>query len=182
MNQAVTAECILYSTVYLHSLDVSKKISTKKVLFVSGFSCKMLQNSNFGLSIPISYRIHWKKIGLMPIIFLCCTSALYTHCKKKKSSRDSWICFDQTFLGLELGKLFPVRESLVSDILAGDGNPLNLFYSAGPVILWSSSKEKIISEETNINVVIKHLHGSQQQKGAAFREEQRQQHQVIRLS
>jgi len=30
--------------------------------------------------------------------------------------------FDQTFLGLELGKLFPARESLVSDIPAGDGN------------------------------------------------------------
>jgi len=34
---------------------------------------------------------------------------------------------DRTFLGLGLGKLFPVRESLVSDIPAGDGNPLNLF-------------------------------------------------------
>jgi len=47
------------------------------------------------------------------------------HCKK--NVRDSWICFDQTFLGL--GLLFPARESLVSDIPAGDGNTLNLFYS-----------------------------------------------------
>jgi len=30
--------------------------------------------------------------------------------------------FDQTFLGLGLGKLFLTRESLVSDIPAGDGN------------------------------------------------------------
>jgi len=34
---------------------------------------------------------------------------------------------DQTFLGLGLGKLFPARESLVSDILAGDGKSLNLY-------------------------------------------------------
>ena len=43
--------------------------------------------------------------------------------------RDSWIIFDQTFQGLGMGKLFPARESLVSDIPAGGGNPLNLFYS-----------------------------------------------------
>jgi len=30
--------------------------------------------------------------------------------------------FYQTFLGLELGTLFPARESLVRDIPAGDGN------------------------------------------------------------
>jgi len=35
--------------------------------------------------------------------------------------------FDQTFQGLGLGKLFPARESLVSDILAGDGKLLNLY-------------------------------------------------------
>ena len=44
-----------------------------------------------------------------------------------KNVRDSWICFDQTLLGLGPGKLFPARESLVCDILAGDRNPLNLF-------------------------------------------------------
>jgi len=44
-----------------------------------------------------------------------------------KNLRDSWICFDQTFLGLGLGKSFPARESLVSDIPAGDRNPINLF-------------------------------------------------------
>jgi len=42
------------------------------------------------------------------------------HCKK--DLRDFWIFFDQTFLGLELGSLFPARESLVGDIPAGDGN------------------------------------------------------------
>jgi len=44
----------------------------------------------------------------------------------KKNLQDSWIYFDQTFLVLGLGKLFPARESLVSDIPARDGNPLNL--------------------------------------------------------
>jgi len=29
---------------------------------------------------------------------------------------------NQTLLGLGMGKLFPARESLVSDISAGDGN------------------------------------------------------------
>ena len=33
----------------------------------------------------------------------------------------------QTFLGLVLGKLFPARESLVSDIPAGDGNTAKPF-------------------------------------------------------
>jgi len=49
------------------------------------------------------------------------------HCKK--NLRDSWICFDQTFLGLGLGKLFLARESLVCDIPAGDGNTKNLFFT-----------------------------------------------------
>jgi hypothetical protein len=49
------------------------------------------------------------------------------HCTK--NLWDSWIYFDQTFLGRGLGKVFPARESLVSDIPAGDRNPLNLFYS-----------------------------------------------------
>jgi len=47
-----------------------------------------------------------------------------------KKIRDSWIYFDQTFQGLGLGKLFPARESLVSDILAGDRKSLDLLYSA----------------------------------------------------
>jgi len=46
------------------------------------------------------------------------------HCKK--ILRDSWIIFDHTFQGLGLGTLFPARESLVSDIPAGDGKLLNL--------------------------------------------------------
>jgi len=43
--------------------------------------------------------------------------------------QDYWICFDQIFLGLGLSKLFPARESLVSDILAGDGNTRKLFFT-----------------------------------------------------
>jgi len=49
------------------------------------------------------------------------------HCKK--NVRDSWIFFDQTFLGLGLGKLFQARESLVSDILAGDRNVAEPFFT-----------------------------------------------------
>jgi len=45
----------------------------------------------------------------------------------QKNLRDSWIVFHQTFLGLELGTLFPARESFVSDIPAGDGNIAKLF-------------------------------------------------------
>jgi len=36
---------------------------------------------------------------------------------------------DQFFLGLGLSKLFPTRESLVNDILAGDGNITNNFFT-----------------------------------------------------
>jgi len=43
----------------------------------------------------------------------------HIRCTVKKKLGYSWICFDQTFLGPGLGKLFPVRDSLVSDILAG---------------------------------------------------------------
>jgi len=46
----------------------------------------------------------------------------------KKKLLDSWFFFDQTFLGLGLGKLFPARESLVSDIPAGDGNTAQPFF------------------------------------------------------
>jgi len=49
------------------------------------------------------------------------------HCKKL---RDSWISFDQTFLGMGLGKLFPARENMVSDIPAGDGNTAKPFLTA----------------------------------------------------
>ena len=51
--------------------------------------------------------------------------AIHVHCKK--ILRDSWIIFDQTFQGLGLGTLFPARESLVSDIPAGDGKSINLY-------------------------------------------------------
>ena len=48
-------------------------------------------------------------------------------CTVKQKLRESWIWFDQTFLGLGLGKIFPARESLVSDIPAGNGNIVKLF-------------------------------------------------------
>jgi len=41
----------------------------------------------------------------------------------------SWICFDQTSLGLELGRLFPARESLVSDIPAGGRESAKPFFT-----------------------------------------------------
>jgi len=55
----------------------------------------------------------------------------------KKNLRDSWIFLDQTFLGLELGTLFPVRESLVSDIPAGDGNIAKLFFTVYTAQTWN---------------------------------------------
>jgi len=51
----------------------------------------------------------------------------WMHCKNRL--RDSWICFDQTLLGLGLGKLFPALESLVSVIPAGDGNTAKPFFT-----------------------------------------------------
>jgi len=49
------------------------------------------------------------------------------HCKKYL--RDSWVCFDQTLLGLGMGNIFSARESLVSDISAGDGNTAKPFFT-----------------------------------------------------
>jgi len=49
----------------------------------------------------------------------------------KKKLRDSY----QTFLGLGLGKLFPARESLVSDIPAGYGKLLNIYLQCW--FIWS---------------------------------------------
>jgi len=56
------------------------------------------------------------------------------------------MCFDHTFLGLELGKLFPAREG---DIPAGNGNPLNLF-------VCSVSEPKQIHLCTSIYIVRKY--------------------------
>jgi len=56
---------------------------------------------------------------------------LKAQCTVNKTLRDSWICFDQTFLGRGMGILFPARESLVKDIPAGDGNPPNLYLQCG---------------------------------------------------
>jgi len=61
------------------------------------------------------------------------TGITLVHCKFLL--RDSWICFDQTLLGL--GKSFPARESLVSDITTGDGNTTNLFYSVALSVLYA---------------------------------------------
>ena len=72
------------------------------------------------------------------------SAILYSEYKEKltmdssdtvKKLRDSWFCFYQTFLGLGLGKLFPARESFVSDIPAGEGNTGKLFYSMYRTIL-----------------------------------------------
>ena len=38
-------------------------------------------------------------------------------------------CFDHSFLGLGLDKILPARESLVSDIPAGDGNTAKPFFA-----------------------------------------------------
>jgi len=54
---------------------------------------------------------------------MLCTSSV--NCKK--DLRDFWTYFDRTFLGLGLGKLFPAKESLVDDILAGDVNTAKPF-------------------------------------------------------
>ena len=47
----------------------------------------------------------------------------------EKIFKDSWICFDQTILGLGLDRLFPAMESLVSDIPAGDRNTATPFFT-----------------------------------------------------
>jgi len=44
-----------------------------------------------------------------------------------KKLQDSWIFCDPIFQGLGLVTLFRARESLVSDIPAGDGKSLNLY-------------------------------------------------------
>jgi len=65
------------------------------------------------------FKIIKQKFGLLML------KKLTSHCKK--NLLDSWTCFDQTFLRLGLGKFFPARESLASDILAGDGKTATLF-------------------------------------------------------
>jgi len=68
-------------------------------------------------------------------IYLCVLAAYYFTAKcwllpytEKKFTRFLDF-FYHTFLGLELGTLFPARESLVSDIPNGDRNIATLFYS-----------------------------------------------------
>jgi len=59
---------------------------------------------------------------------LCVLTCLaQVHTQEIYYYQDSWICLNQTFLGLRLGKLFPARESLVSDIPAEDRNTANPF-------------------------------------------------------
>jgi len=62
----------------------------------------------------------WERIFQRKGIALDRAAISELHCKT--NLRDSLIFFDQTFLGPGLGKLFLARESLVSDIPAGDGN------------------------------------------------------------
>jgi len=68
--------------------------------------------------------------------------------------QDSWICFDQTFLGLGLGKLFPASESLVSDNPAGDRNSLNLFYSKCSLDISASATQQSMLETKYIEIII----------------------------
>jgi len=64
----------------------------------------------------------------MPCLLLSSsTDYIGTRAHFKNKLRDSWIRFDQTFQGLGLGTLFPARESLVSEIPAGEGKSLNLY-------------------------------------------------------
>jgi len=52
-------------------------------------------------------------------------------CTVKKITRFLDFFVDQTFQGLGLGQLFPARESLVSDIPAGDLKLLTFINSVG---------------------------------------------------
>jgi len=115
-------------------------------------------------------KISWKIIAIMfiePAICLC-TGGLHfdlwnilsmgrkmtivEHYTVKKL-RDSWICFDQTFLGL--CKLFPARESMVSDIPAGDGNTAKPFLQCTGTHI-----ENIV-----IMLIIRHMFVKQQNVG-----------------
>ncbi len=69
-------------------------------------------------------------VGAATVLFQCQISFLqYLHCKKGYSDIPVPILLVtyQTLPGQELFKLFPPRESLVSDIPAGDGNVANFF-------------------------------------------------------
>jgi len=95
-----------------------------------GKGCKKLaNNSNFEWFIPpilyhnlcssaqVSCQIRKKNVYYFALICKSIRSNIYTlwqyekltttHCKK--NVQDSWIWFDQTFLGLGMGKLFPAR-------------------------------------------------------------------------
>jgi len=69
------------------------------------------------MKVQLLIRPGWPDVAL-------CPSHTILHCKKSYEIPGS---FDQTFLGLGLGTFFPARESLVSDIPAGDGNIAKLF-------------------------------------------------------
>jgi len=82
---------------------------------------------------PPTHLLHQHPLGPPPEVpsstasynFAAGKLILWIHCKK--NVRNSCLFFHQTFLGLGLGKSFPARESLVSGIPAGVGNPQNLF-------------------------------------------------------
>jgi len=105
-------------------VSTSFKWSTYKNWKLEGDKCSMQRS--WSRSSKLSQWDLLTKLWHMP----CLGYISYTQSpwySVKKNLRDSWICFDQTFLGLGLSKLFPARENLVSDIPAGDGTPLNLF-------------------------------------------------------
>jgi hypothetical protein len=65
------------------------------------------------------------------------------HCKKKLAVFLSPAGMSLTILWRGIIKLFPARESLVSDIPAVDGKIGNLFYSVRTVILYLLMKEAV---------------------------------------
>ena len=78
---------------------------------------------------------------------------IYTSIHCKENLPDSWICYDQTLLGLGFGRLFPARESLVSDILAGDGNLINLFLQCR---WWMEKREGYDKMKEKRNDILSH--------------------------
>jgi hypothetical protein len=101
----------------------------------------------------ICYRTQKRELGLammllcvVTIFFLCNVLALVVnilevlvHCKKGLAispSSPAGMSLTKLFLGGNndvIYKLFPARESLVSDIPAGDGKIANLFLQSTPI-------------------------------------------------
>jgi len=89
-------------------------------------------NSNYSKTSVTFFYFHSFSMFSFSVVYFTLNyivSALHScrciHLEKKLS--NSWICFDQTFLELGLGKLFPARQSLVNDIPAVDRNTAKPF-------------------------------------------------------